>query len=182
MFLFFKWLLASSLAAVSGWWNEHIKRSAALTKRCGAGWLAGSLVPFAVRHLLKWQAGNKGPLATRESSVPLWSGQDNRAERWPGLLATCQLVSTTHGSNRAQRSGTGEEEGEGEWLTPACPWALFSMVDILTIHGGWKCKRKTEIGEDINVQVCRQTKTEENPVLLMGLLAQGRSGDSADVF
>ena len=56
------------------------------------------------------------------------------------------------------------------------------MVDILTIHSGCTCKRKTEIGEDINVQVCRQTETEESPVLLMGLLARGRSGDSADVF
>lgn len=68
---------------------------------------AGWLLPFAVRHLLKWQAGNKGPLATRESSVLLWSGQDNRAERWPGLLATCQLVSTTH-----EQQSTEEHEGE----------------------------------------------------------------------
>ncbi len=51
-----------------------------------------------------------------------------------------------------------------------------------------KCERKTEIGGGTNVQVCtaRQTqaklKTEESPVLLMGLLAKGRWGDSADVF
>lgn len=127
---------------------------------------AGWLVPFAVRHLLKWQAGNKGPLATRESSVLLWSGQDNRAERWPGLLATCQLVSTTHRGNRAQRSmrggGGGEDKSEGEgerggqWLTPACAWVLYSMLDISSIHSGWKWK----IGGDYtNVQVCtcRQT-------------------------
>lgn len=129
---------------------------------------AGWLVPFAVRHLLKWQAGNKGPLATRESSVLLWSGQDNRAERWPGLLATCQLVSTTHRGNRAQRSmggrrWGGQERGRrrergGQWLTPACAWVLYSMLDIFSIHSGWKWK----IGRDYtNVQVCtcRQADT-----------------------
>lgn len=46
MFLFFKWLLASSSAAVCIWWNEHIKVCAPLTKRCAlAAWLAGWLAP-----------------------------------------------------------------------------------------------------------------------------------------
>lgn len=59
------------------------------------------------------------------------------------------------------------------------------MVDIFTIHSGLKCERKTEIGKNIRVQVCTrskmhaQMKTEESPVLLMGLLAHG--DNSADV-
>lgn len=78
---------------------------------------AGWLVPFAVRHLLKWQAGNKGPLATRESSVLLWSGQDNRAERWPGLLpraSSCRQHTEATEHRGAWGGGGGEDKSEGE--------------------------------------------------------------------
>lgn len=75
MFLFFKWLLASSLAAVSSWWNEHIKRCAALTKRCGlAGWLAPAFCCKAPAEVTGWQ--QRAPRHKRAVSAAVeWAGQ-----------------------------------------------------------------------------------------------------------
>lgn len=63
------------------------------------------------------------------------------------------------------------------------------MVDILTVYSCLKWERKTEIGggykcAGVHAQgdTHAQMKTEESPVLLMRLLAHGRSGDGADVF
>lgn len=114
MFLFFKWFLASSLAAVSIWWNEHIKGCAALTKQCElAGWLAPAFCCKAPAEVTGWQ--QRATLHKRVVSAVVESGQDNRAERWPGLLATCQLVSATHRTKRAQRSTKGRRYGGQEW-------------------------------------------------------------------
>lgn len=89
MFLFFKWLLASSSAAVCIWWNEHIKVCVALTKRCALaawlpGWLAASLLPFAAKHLLKWQDRHKGPSAQESCQCcgREWAGQWSREVAW----------------------------------------------------------------------------------------------------
>ena len=137
--------------------------ASALTKRCG---LAGCFLPFAVGHLLKWRAGNKGPLATREPSGPKCSGQDNRAERWPGLLATCQLVSTRHRSNRAQRSrggGGGEDVGRTSVREMERGWHLhvlefFSqwwtcLLYIVAENVKWKLRWK-------RIQMCRWARTD----------------------
>lgn len=102
----FQVIISILLVAVSIWRNEHIKGCAALTKRCElAGWLDPAFCCKAPAEVTGCQ--QRAPLHKRAVSAVVDSGQDNRTERWPGLLATCQLVSTTHWSRIAQRSTKG---------------------------------------------------------------------------
>lgn len=70
----FQVIISILLAAVSGWWDKHIKHCAALTKRCG---LAGWLLPFyckAPAEVTGWQ--QRAPRHKRAVSGPMeWAGQ-----------------------------------------------------------------------------------------------------------
>lgn len=83
---------------------------AALTKWCAlAAWLAGWLAPTFCCKAPAEVTGSqqRAPLHKRVVSAVVESGQDNGAERWPGPLVTCQLVSKTHKSRRAPESTIG---------------------------------------------------------------------------
>lgn len=192
MFLFFKRLLASSLAAVYIWYIEHIKALAALTKQCElAGWLAPAFCCKAPAEVGSWQ--QRAPVHKRVVSDVVDSGPDNRAERWPGLLVMCQPMSTTHtgawehigvqrGGNREDKS-IGEGKTGGGWLTPASAWVL-SMMGIFTIYSGWKLEKKTDRR---GIKMCRCACTGRNTHTdkdrgVNGLLVQRISGDGTDVF
>lgn len=149
MFLFFKWLLASSSAAVCIWWNEHIKACAALTKQ-RAGWLAGLLAGWLFGWLTAsylwlqstcWsdRLPTKGP-STQESCQCCrreQPGQWSKEVAWaithvPARVQNAQKLESTWEHNGG--NGGRKRRKEGERLTPACAWVLLSLVGIFTIY------------------------------------------------
>lgn len=134
-------------------------------------------MPFAVRHLLKWQAGNKRPFATGERQCRCWVGRTIE-QRWPGLLGTCQLVSTPHRRGRAQRRGGGEDEREGEWERDDTCMCLSSLLNGGHVYFMWGLKmwKQNRDGENINVQVCAQREGDSDEDRGGFIVANGITG------
>ena len=139
MFLFFKWLLASSSAAVCIWWNEHIKVFAVLTKQCAlAAGLAGS---YLLLQNTCWsdRLATKGPPAQESCQCcrSEWAGQWSREVAWtithvPTRVQNAQKPESVWEHNRGNVGRKIEKEGER--LTPASAWVLLSAVGIFTIY------------------------------------------------
>lgn len=71
----FQVIISILLGCCLGWWNKHIKRCAALTKRCGlAGWLAPAFCCKAPAEVTGWQ--QRAPRHKRVVSAAVeWAGQ-----------------------------------------------------------------------------------------------------------
>lgn len=123
MFLFFKWLLASSSAAVCIWWNEHIKAFAALTKQ-RAGWLAGCLAG--------WLAGSYLSLQST-----CWS--DRLATKGPSTQESCQCCC---------REQPGQWSKEVAWAISHVPTRVQNAQKLESTweHNGGNVGRKMEKG------------------------------------
>lgn len=152
MFLFFKWLLASSSATVCIWWNEHIKACAALTKRRGlARWLAGS---YLLLQSTCWSDGlaTKGPSAQESCQCCRRErpGQWSKEVAWaishvPTRVQNAQKLESGREHNREGVGRKTEKRKESGWHLHVLEF-FYQCYVSLPPYSGLKQERKTVIG------------------------------------